>query len=202
MLENIVICPVCQTEQKRVEISENEEARCIACNALLYKKFFHLEHSVLALSIGALVLFLLANLFPLISINLGGFQSSITLLGAIMRLFDGGYIFIALFCSLVLIIFPLLLMLFFALFALLYIFHDDRSKYFLTLATLLEKWSMLDIFFVAILVAMVKIVQYADIAFGLSFWAMMGFLAIDIYLNRFLRIQWLWDMWERRFALS
>ena len=202
MLEDIVICPVCQTVQKRVKISKKEEARCIACNALLYKKISHLEHTILALSLSALVLFLLANLFPLVSINLGGFQSSITLLGAIMKLFNGGYIFIALFCFLVLIIFPLLLILLYTLFALFFIFNDKRAKYFLTFATLLEKWSMLDIFFVAILVAMVKIVQYADIAFGLSFWAMMGFLAIDIYLNRFLRIEWLWDMWERKFALS
>ena len=185
-----------------MELSDKEEARCIACDALLYKNIAYLEHKVLAFSLGALILFLLANLFPLVSINLGGFQSSITLFGAIMKLFDGGYIFIALFSLLVLIIFPFFLILLYALFALLYILDDARSKFLLTLATLLQKWSMLDIFFVAILVAMVKIVQYADIAFGLSFWAMMGFLAIDIYLNRFLRIEWLWDMWERKFALS
>jgi uncharacterized paraquat-inducible protein A len=58
---------------------------------------------------------------------------------------------------------------------------------------------MLDIFFVSVLVAMVKMYEYATILFGAAFWAMAFVVALELYLFRYIGIEQIWQVWEDRF---
>jgi paraquat-inducible protein A len=42
----------------------------------------------------------------------------------------------------------------------------------------------------------VKLIGYAQIVIGVSFWALAAFILLDIYLTRQLRIADLWDLRE------
>ncbi len=141
---------------------------------------------------------------PLLRIDFGGLSSHALMLEAIFDLFDKGFVLISFFSLLVLEVFPWLLMGTLALFSFLALLGRGKevAKVALVLVEILRRWSMLDIFFIAILVAMVKVYQYAQIHFGLAFWALGLFVAIEIYVMESIRIEELWDLWERRYAVA
>ncbi|BCD61555.1 paraquat-inducible protein A [Nitratiruptor sp. YY08-26] len=196
-LKDLTICPRCQTLHKKLPLSKKEEAHCANCNARLYKNYTDLPQRALALSLAALIFFAIATTFPIIQIDFAGSFSSVNLLDAIWQLLHEGYIFMALFAFLVLFLFPLLLMGTLFIFSLLLVMKKRVfAKWVLQFMTLLSRWSMLDIFFVSILVAMVKIYEYAHIHFGLAFWAMALFVLLEIYLTRYITIEQYWDKWE------
>ena len=198
MLDDYIICPRCQKIQKKKPLKKHQEARCRFCNNLLYKDVAGLYHRVLALSFSGLLFFFIAIFFPLVRIDFVGTKRSISLFEAIFNLLDEGYILIAIFSFLVLFIFPLLLVGAYFLFSLFVMQRKkEAAKEALLLITLLSSWSMLDIFFISILVAMAKIYQYADIAFGVAFWALAAFVMIEIYLSRYNKIAYYWDIWEK-----
>ena len=202
--KNIILCHRCFTPHKKLSLAPKEEARCVRCKALLYRHRAAFEAMLLVLSATALFLLLLANIAPLLWIDFGGVASQALLFEAIVDLFDKGFVLISFFSLLVLEVFPSLLMGTLLLFSFLVFLGKGKevAKAALVLVEILRRWSMLDIFFIAILVAMVKVYQYAQIHFGIAFWALGIFVVIEVYLMEAIRIEELWDLWERRYAVA
>jgi paraquat-inducible protein A len=69
------------------------------------------------------------------------------------------------------------------------------TKELLILLAHIQPWSMTDIFLISILVALVKLIGYAQIHIGIAFWALMAFVLIDLYIVK--RIH-LFDIWMLR----
>ena len=183
---------------KKLPLSKRHEARCQRCNEVLLRGCDTLEWRVLALSASALIFLGLALAFPLVDIDLGGVNSSLNMIDAIGKLWEDGYLFIAIFALFVLVLFPLLLMGMLLMVSVAMIFGRKRlARNLLILATTLSHWSMLDIFFVSILVALVKIYEYAQIRFDTAFLALALFVLIEIYLTRYIKLEWYWERWER-----
>lgn len=198
---DLIICDRCQSINKRLPLAAKEEARCAECGAMLYSSDVGLEYKILSWSLTALVLFVLANIYPLISIDIAGMSGSLTILEAISRLYDEGFLFVSFFALLVLVVFPFLLMSFlfaFSLFAVAGI-EKEAAKTLLLGVSVIRRWSMLDIFFISVLVAMIKIYEYARIEFGVAFWALASFIVLEILLVRMVPVGQLWDVWERRY---
>jgi len=204
-LKELIICPRCGTLHKRVKLSSpKESARCWKCNKLLYRGCQGLEYKLLSFTFTALILFILANLFPIVEIDIGGgIKSRMVLLEALLFLYKQGFLFISLFGLLVLEIFPLMTILALFLFSLFVVFRVDKelARKALIVAGRLSEWNMVDIFFISILVAMVKIYEYAYIDFGVAFWSMAFFVILSIYLFRYLGIPMMWELWERKFEV-
>ncbi|NPA04435.1 MAG: hypothetical protein GXO61_06190 [Epsilonproteobacteria bacterium] len=202
-LKNLVICPRCGSLHKRIKLSSpKESARCWRCNKLLYRGYKGLEYQLLSFTFTALILFTLANLFPIVEIDIGGgVKSRMVLLEALLFLYKQGFLFISLFGLLVLEVFPLITILSLFLFSLFVVLgtHKEGAKKALIVAGRLSEWNMLDIFFISILVAMVKIYEYAYIDFGVAFWSMAFFVGIEIYLFRYIKLSQMWDLWEQKF---
>ena len=200
-LRRIILCKICQTPHKKVLLKKGESAHCNRCGALLYRGCEGAQLRLFSLSFSALIALGIALFFPIVTITFGGLQSSATLLGAIADLYDQGYILVAFFVAMILVVYPLLLFVaaFLSGFSLL-VGMSGFAKRALLVFTVASEWSMLDIFFVAILVAMVKIFEYAHIHFDLAFWAMGASVAIELYLVRFLGVELFWDTWEELHA--
>ncbi len=198
--KRVIICPQCGALHKKPKLKAKEIACCARCGRRLLRGDEGLEYRLFAFSFAAIVFFVISNLFFIVSIDIGGISASMRLLEAIWRLFEDGYVLIAFFSLLVLEIYPLLLMgaLFISSLAMI-VGLCRLSWYGLLLASFLESWSMIDIFFVSILVAMVKIYEYAQITFGIAFWSLAIFVAIEIYLLRSIGMESFWEAWERRF---
>ncbi len=202
--KNIILCPRCFTPHKKLPLAPKEEARCVRCQALLYRYRSGLEYLLLTLSTLSLLCLLIANVSPLLRINFGELSARTLLLEAILSLFDKGFVFISFFSLLVLEVFPWLLMGTLSLFSILVLLRRGKviAKGSLILVEIFRRWSMLDIFFIAILVAMIKVYQYAQIHFGVAFWALGIFVLLEIYVVKSIRIEELWELWERRYEMA
>ena len=63
----------------------------------------------------------------------------------------------------------------------------------------MKPWSMNDIFLISILVALVKLIGYAQIHMGIAFWALVVFVLLDIYMTRYIHLNEIWMLRKQIF---
>jgi paraquat-inducible protein A len=198
-LDRLVICKKCATLHQKVLLTSSKKAICTTCHSTLYRKHYHLLDKSLALSITTLIFFIVANIFPIVSIDLGGTLNDITLSSVFVTMLEEQYYFVGVLCAFVIFILPLTLIVNFLLlliFMKLRINEKAVKKMLVFLASLLP-WNMMEIFLVSILVALVKLIGYAEIHFGISFWALVMFVIVDIYMTKNISMLALWGLKER-----
>ena len=200
-LDNLVICPQCHTLHQEIPIEDGAKACCSECKSIMYRYDSRLAEHGLALSIAALVFFAVANFFPLVKIELLGNEQFITIPKTVMSLFENGFFIVGMICAFLIFIFPLMIFVIYLLiFALLKLRKGEQfSKELLILLSRLKPWSMSDIFLISILVALVKLIGYAQIHMGIAFWALIVFVLLDIYLTRSIHISEIWMLRKRVF---
>ena len=202
-LDNFVICQKCYTLHEEVPIEDGSKACCSKCGAVLYRYDSRLIDRGLALSITGLVFFILANLFPLVQIEILGHGQFITIPKTILSMFQSEFYVVGLICAFLIFIFPLMIFsINMVLYALLKLKRCEKlTKELLILLSHITPWSMTDIFFISILVALVKLIGYAQIHMGIAFWALMIFVLIDLYIVKRIHLAELW-MLRRRVLLD
>ncbi|MDQ1325046.1 MAG: Paraquat-inducible rane protein [Campylobacterota bacterium] len=200
-LDHYIICRQCHTLHEEIPIREGTKACCSECGGVLYRYDSKLAEHGLALSISGLILFILANIFPLVQIEILGHEQFITIPKTVLSLFESGFYLVGLICAFLVFIFPLMIFLIYSvLFALLKMEKGEKIiKDLLVLLSHIMPWSMSDIFFVSILVALVKLIGYAQIHMGVSFWALIGFVVLDLYVTRNLHVYEMWMLRKRIF---
>ena len=193
-LDNYIICHKCHTLNMEVPIADGSKALCSNCGMVLYRRDSRLLDHGLALSLSGLIFFVLANLFPLVKIDILGSEHFITILSVIYSLADGGYYFVALFVLYAVFILPLMIFLLYILvFSLMKMGTGrDLTGKLLILLAHIQPWHMSDIFLVSILVAIVKLFGIAQIHMGISFVALVAFVLFDTYITRNIHLGELW----------
>ena len=202
-LDNYIICHKCFTLNQEIPIKDGSTAYCSECGHILYRYDSKLIDHGLALSITGLIFFVLANLFPLIQIDLLGSEQFITIPKTIISLFENGFYLVGLICAFLIFIFPLMIFIInMVLFMLLKMERGDKTiKELLILLSHITPWSMADIFFISLLVALVKLVAFGQIHIGIAFWALMIFVLIDIYITKSIHLSEIW-MFRKRILLN
>ena len=196
-LDNFIICEKCFTLHEEIPLENGTKACCSECGAILYRYDSKLPDYGLALSVTGLIFFILANLFPLVQIEILGHGQFITIPKTIFSMFENGFYFVGLLCTFLIFIFPLMIFTInMLLFTLLKMKRGKNlTKELLILLAHITPWSMTDIFLISILVALVKLIGYAQIHIGIAFWALMIFVMIDLYIVKRVR---LFDIWMLR----
>ncbi len=198
-LDNLIICKQCFTLHEEVPIEDGTKACCTECGAILYKYDSKLIEHGLALSITGFIFFVLANLFPLVQIEILGHEQFITIPKTIISLFESEFYIVGLICIFLIFIFPLMIFIInISIFISLKLERGEKlTKRLLILLSHIIPWSMTDIFLISILVALVKLIGYAQIHMGISFWALMIFVIIDLYIVKRINLSELWMMRKR-----
>jgi|AGBJ01.1.fsa_nt_gi paraquat-inducible protein A len=201
-LDSFILCKYCHTLHEEVPIKDGTKACCSKCGAILYRYDSKLLDHGLALSMTGLIFFVLANLFPLVKIEILGHEQFITIPQTFISLFDSGFYVVGLICSFLIFIFPLMIFsINMLIFALLKRKRGEKlSKELLILLSHITPWNMSDIFLISILVALVKLIGYAQIHMGMSFWALMALVLVDLYLTKSIHISELWRLRKRIFS--
>lgn len=145
-----------------------EKARCDRCG----HDFIGLKNKSLSMSLAfsltALFLYLPANLLPFMSMELYGVKNSATIWQGVVQLADGGSWFIALVVVVASIVVPLLKLA--VLFVLALRSHSERERLWKTRmyrwVEALGRWSMLDIYLLAVLVAIMKLGPWTNVEPG------------------------------------
>ncbi|TPH13402.1 paraquat-inducible protein A [Litorilituus lipolyticus] len=160
------LCPKCH----KVNTMQTEPMQCVRCHGLFYQRNRNSLQYTLAWNIAALLAFIPANLYPIMIIYSLGIGDESTILSGIGQFVDQGLYPIAVIIFTASIIVPLIKII--GLFVLVYKVHtgvrlkpDKHSKIYHILE-FLGPWSMLDVFVVALLVAVVELGFVTSVAAG------------------------------------
>ena len=198
-LDNLIICPSCHTLHEEIPIADGTKALCTECGNILYRYDSRLVDYGLAWSITGLIFFVVANFFPIVKIELLGHEQFVTIPKTFVALFDNGFYIVGLLCAFLIFIFPLML---FVLNSVIFLLFKRKrapqfTKELLILLSHIKPWSMSDIFLISILVALVKLIGYAQIHMGVAFWALVFFVLIDLYISKTIHTSEIWMLRQR-----
>jgi paraquat-inducible protein A len=168
----LVICSYCDTVHRRVDRPARKTARCVTCDSPLHGGDGDVG-AMLAITITAAIALVVANALPLLTLTSGGSQTQATLWHAIASSYDSELPFVAIALTLTLLIAPAL-ELGLLLWVLVPLCLWTRPLAFpgtMTLLRALRPWRMIEVFFLGVIVAVVKLSALATAVPG---WGMFG----------------------------
>ena len=192
-----VVCEHCDSVYQRIALANGQVARCERCLAPLYRASNLDTERWLALTIAAAIMFMIANLCPVVRISLQGLHNEATLWQSAAALAHGPAAPIAVPAALSIIVVPFLQI---ALLGWILVFarRKRRAPGFATamrMLVVLRPWSMVEVCMLGLLVAIIKLSSFMEVAPGPGIWAMaVLMILITIIANR--DIHWLWEMVE------
>ena len=201
----MVACHDCDTLQPLPDLDEGESAVCRRCGYVLYKNSIRGLHRSLAFALSAATLTIVAHFFPFLSIRAAGQTNTVSLLESIEVLWMMHNPWLASAVFIFIVGLPSLII-FSQLYVLLPLLRGKvlpGSVWWLRLREVCTPWSMVEIFFLGVLVSLLKLVKLADVSFGPSFWALAALiLCLTASLVAFdKRAVWQMVLHERRAAL-
>lgn len=175
-----VECNDCGLLQTLPEPRRGHSRVCRRCRAS-FGHGFPRRDTALALALTALVLFMLANTFPLMGIDLAGRGQTVRLGSGVIGLAEDNLAPLALFVLAISILAPLGRVAALG-YVLTHLRGENRPRHlasFLRFADLMRPWAMLDVFLVGALISLTKLHDLAQINIGIGFWAL-GLLVIAL----------------------
>jgi len=192
---DLIICKECDAVHRRTLLAHAEVARCHRCDAELERNIGHCVQRLLPLTVASLIMFVIANGFPIVEIELQGIRNQTTLLGAVMSLQQGGMLLVALLVLATTIVFPLLqlLILFYLLMPTANNVVRPAVKPLLHVMQAVRPWGMVEVFLLGALVALVKLSRIANVVPGPALWAFAALTVLFAMLVSF-NPRYLWHL--------
>ena len=169
----LVACHECDLLQREALLLGGGSVRCGRCGAELYRDRPASLDRTLALTAGALVLFAIANSFPILGLALQGQVIDATLWDTVRRLWDEDMKSVAALVFATTIAVPLL-----ELCALAYLLVPVRFGHLpphfpLVFRALqaVRPWGMVEVFMLGVLVSLVKLAHLAGVVPGIALWS-------------------------------
>jgi paraquat-inducible protein A len=193
--ECIVACHECDTLQRLTPLPPGARARCARCGARLYAHPWGGLDTPLALTVGALFLYLIANGFPLLELEIQGRSQSTTLTGAALALARSDMATLGLVVWATSVLAPGLVigMTLYVLLAVRLRLDLPQARRLLAWLTLVRPWGMLDVFMLGVLVAMVKLSDMAQLVVGPGLYAYGPLLLFTAGAAATLEPRFLWE---------
>lgn len=179
----LVACLECDLLHRQAQLPAGGEARCTRCGARLYRRARpDANERALALALAACILFVVANAFPILGLEVQGARNSTTLLHAVRALWDDEARAVAALVFVTAILVPAaeLVALTWVLVALR---RGRRGRGAVPLLHFIESvkpWGMVEVFVLGVLVSLVKLAHIATVELGValfSFGALMALIA-------------------------
>ncbi len=169
----VILCPACDLAHRRSAPPPNGRTRCVRCHAPMQRPENAAIDTAIALAVCALVLFWLANAYPLVGMHVNGNSRETTLVGAALGLYAQGYATLAALVFLTTVAAPLLQVT-----ALLYVLIPLRrgrsargQRAMIRILTRVRPWSFMEVFMLGALVALVRLSKFAHVVPGISLWS-------------------------------
>lgn len=195
----LVVCEHCDAVYHRPTLAPGELVRCEICAAPLCRVGRLDVDRWLALTVAAMVVYVVANVCPIIRISFEGLHNEATLWQSVAALAHGSAMLIAVPAALTVIVVPLLHMLLLG-WVLLHAHRGRRAPGFRTamkLLLVLRPWSMLEVALIGILVSVIKLSGFLHVIPGVGLWAI-GVLTVLFTLIAGPDTRHLWDVTEGR----
>jgi len=177
----LVVCEHCDAVHRWRPLAGGELARCSRCDGVLARGHRLGVHALLALSLAAAVMLLVANLMPIVEIDLRGQRTRATLPEAVQLTWQAGAPWVAVAAAFTAIVAPALLIAL-RIAVLVPLARGHRPRHFAWCMHALREawqWSMVEVMMVA---AAVAIVRMASLAQALPAPGVFAFGALSVLL--------------------
>jgi len=178
----LIGCPHCDLLQRLPELAPGASARCPRCDKELWRRREDSLNRTLALTFGAALLYIVANTVPMLGLTIVGRAASTTVIGGAEHLWQNDQQMVAVLVLLTAVIAPALQIGF--MLAIVLGAHRERPPRWV--GTLLRHhpttrtWSMIEVMMLGVLVALIKIADYATVIPGIALfvlWVLVFLLA-------------------------
>jgi paraquat-inducible protein A len=163
--EQLIACHECDALYRKPRLFGRQSARCSRCGAILYSSGSAQLDRICAMTVAALVTFVIAQSFPILELDANGITSEASLFGSLIVLWgeDMQIVAVMVFCATIL--FPLT-----ELVALLYVLLPVRRgvippgfNLVLRGIEFVRPWGMLEVFMLGVLITIVKMASLARV---------------------------------------
>lgn len=167
------VCHFCDTLHVSAPLSEGQAARCQRCGALLFENRTASLARVTAFSITSLLLMVVVNLFPFLTMDAASIRTTLNLGSAAAALFRQGSPMLGMALVLFTIVAPLTLAtgLIYVCGPLMFGRKAPGAVFAAKWIGRTEPWNMVEVFLLGVLVSLLKLAKLADVQFGIGFWA-------------------------------
>ena len=195
LLKNLVLCPNCNKINLKKSLKSNEVAVCSYCGSIVYRSIKNLDKKLFSFAFSGLIFLIISLFYPIINLEIVGYYGVLDIIDTIIYLFENGYVFISLFTFFTIVFFPFLILINVLLFSFT-LKYKKLAKFLLINITILKDFVYLDIFFIAILVSMVKIFDYGYLSINVGFFSFIVVFIIFFILFKYYNISMYWDLFE------
>lgn len=199
MTQPVIACHECDLLHQVRSLPPNSNARCSRCGAVLYGNAANTIDWTLALAVTGLVLLLVANLYPFLSLESQGTTLETTLITGTLILSQQSTTGLAVLVLMTSMLVPCALLV-----ALVLVLWPIRSGYcppgrrrLFRLALMLRPWSMTEVFLLGILVSVVKLTKLATIIPGTALFAFLLLVFVLAAVNAYLVPNVVWEKIDR-----
>lgn len=172
--EQLAVCHFCDALHEAPAVEEGTAVVCSNCGSALYRNQPASLDRAVAFGMAALLLMVVAQGFPFISLSANGMVSGMTLTGASLSLAREGSHLLAAGVAFCTMIAPSALAA-----GLVYVCLPLRwgkawpgARGVALWLYRLEPWAMVEVFFLGAVVSLLKLVKLADVSIGVAFWAL------------------------------
>ena len=191
-----IACHACDALLREPPLTPGARARCPRCDAVLNEGRAHSTDGVIASAAATIALLITALLLPFVSLRAGGVARDAWLVDA-MRAAGGDFWPLALAVGAAIAAIPLTRAA-----ALLYVLVPIRlgaappagARAAFRLAVELRPWSMVEIFIIGVVVALVKVAGLASVSLGAAFWIFVCLAGVAFYEDAALCRRSVWRM--------
>ena len=177
---SLIACPHCDLLQRLPNLVSAASARCPRCNEELWRRREDSLNRTLALAMAAAVLYLVANTVPMLGLTVVGREASTTVIGGALHLWQSGQETVAILVLFTAVVAPPLQIVL----TLAIVLGARREPAPRWTGTLLRHhgttltWSMIEVMMLGVLVALVKIADYATVIPGIALFVLGGLIGL------------------------
>jgi len=196
----LIACHECDLLQREIILPPGKVVRCCRCGAELYRSAHKSLDKPLAFLLTATVVFIVANAYPIVGLEIQGSSNETTLFGASHALWAQGMEAIGVLVFLTTFLVPAveLTIMGYLLLSLQSGRRPAGLACMMRVLQLVNPWGMVEVFILGVIVALVKLTHYGTLIPDLALWAF-GFLTLLLAATASsFDIR---DVWDRAYSL-
>ena len=166
----LIVCPACDLVHRGDAVSVTERTRCARCRAVLHRPRGAEIDTAIAIALSSLVLFVLANIYPLVEFHVNGATRETTLAGAALGLYHARHATLGVLVLATTVLAPLAQIL-----GLLYLLlplrrhrQARRQRTVFRLLMQIRPWTFIEVFMLGAVVALVRLSAFAKVVPGIA----------------------------------
>lgn len=198
--KGLIACPECDLLIRKTEAGQGIKGLCPRCGCTLFHVKKDPIERTLILSLTGLIFFVPAMVLPIMTLDTLGLEQSTNIIQGIRALFRDGFHMVGVIVLLTAVIVPLikLTLLFYVSMALRIRADGNNMGPTFRFYQRMDEWGMLEICMLGILVSIIKLVDIAQISYGIGLFCFVSLLIITIVSSVSLDEHTYWSLIEGR----